>query len=238
MLKYPIRMIFHSEFIRLLTIARLKFYLTDKSVTDACQQTCQQTFKILSYGINITFRWHLHCERIFHIHYWWQRVERNTLQKVNWSVLLNGRKQVWNSHRRISQISWIFPLRPFPRDRESARKNCHRSRKSSLWDDKVLRRSYPKNWYSSSAELAAEWNQSTGVSVDSSSIRKFVKMGLVSRRMMRRPLSSKRQRLAHVNWCKAHQSWTEEDWKDVFISDEAKGELNCRSGNLRRVRRG
>lgn len=108
---------------------------------------------------------------------------------------------------------------------------------TSKRQDRTLKRLCLANRKLSSAELAREWEDSTGVHADPSTIRKRLRsFGLVSRRMIKKPLLTRKQRNARVVWCREHKSWTEDQWKNVFFSDESKIEMTYHAGNTR-VRR-
>jgi len=125
----------------------------------------------------------------------------------------------------------------FLKNKESVRKNCGRKRKSTKRDDKRLKRLCLSNRCYSSKELCREWEESTGVNVDPSTVRKrLISMGLRSRRMVKKPLLTSKQRAKRVQWCKRHKLWTVDQWKNVFFSDECKMEITYHSGNVR-VRR-
>lgn len=75
----------------------------------------------------------------------------------------------------------------------------------------------------------------TGIS-RSSALRILHRYGLNSVKPTRKPGLTKAQRLARLEWCKAHQHWSLEDWKNVIWSDETSVVLN-RRGTVRIWRR-
>ena len=125
----------------------------------------------------------------------------------------------------------------FVNGKRSSKKNSGRKKMTSSRQDRTLKRLCLSNRKFSSTELAREWEESTGVIADPSTIRKRLRsFDLISRRMVKKPLLTRKQRMARVAWCHEHRHWTEDQWKNVFFSDESKIEMTYHSGNTR-VRR-
>ena len=125
----------------------------------------------------------------------------------------------------------------FVNGKRSSKNNSGRKKMSSIRQDRVLKRLCLANRQLSSVELAREWEDSTGLSARPRTVRKRLhSFGLVSRRMVNKPLLTRKHRMARVAWCRMHKDWTEEQWKRVFFSDESKIEMTYHAGNTR-VRR-
>lgn len=116
----------------------------------------------------------------------------------------------------------------------STKKNSGRKKKSSVKEDRILRRLCLSHRHMSSKALSREWQESTGMIAAPSTIRiRLISLGLISRRMVKKTLLTRKQRLARIAWCRAHRQWTVEQGSLVFFSDESKIELISHPGNAR-----
>uniref|UniRef100_A0AAZ3QWA0 Transposase Tc1-like domain-containing protein n=1 Tax=Oncorhynchus tshawytscha TaxID=74940 RepID=A0AAZ3QWA0_ONCTS len=81
-----------------------------------------------------------------------------------------------------------------------------------------------------STELAQEWQQA-GVSASACTVRRrLLEDGLVSRRVAKKPLLSRKNTRDRLIFCKRYRDWTAEDWGKVVLSDESPFRLFGTSG--------
>ena len=95
-----------------------------------------------------------------------------------------------------------------------------RQRKITERGQRLLRRMVRK---SRSADSIAEgFRASTGINVSTKTVRlELHGMGFQSRAAACRPHITKSHAKHRMEWCKAHQHWTVEQWKHVLWSDES-----------------
>uniref|UniRef100_A0A087X440 Transposase Tc1-like domain-containing protein n=1 Tax=Poecilia formosa TaxID=48698 RepID=A0A087X440_POEFO len=112
-------------------------------------------------------------------------------------------------------------------------------RKTSKRQDRLLKVFQLRDWTTSSAKLAQEWQQA-GVSASACTVRqRLLEQGLVSRRAAKKPLLSRKNIRDRLIFCKRYREWTAEDWGKVIFSDESPFRLFGTSGKqLDRRRRG
>lgn len=157
------------------------------------------------------------------------------LRKENFSVRAISRR----IKRNIATISRF--LKKYSETGTIAnRKRGGAKRKTTVREDRVLQRLCLQNRASTSKELCSEWNESTGVSVCSSTVRRRLKsMGLTARRPCKKPLLTTKMRKARLDWARNHVNWTVDDWNNVIFSDESKFNLHGTDGiNFVRRRKG
>ena len=72
-------------------------------------------------------------------------------------------------------------------------------------------------------EITTRYNQGLQKSISERTTRRTLKqMGYSSRRPHRVPLLSAKNRKLRLQFARAHQNWTIEDWKNVAWSDESR----------------
>lgn len=72
------------------------------------------------------------------------------------------------------------------------------------------------------AGVQALWKKKTGKNVSARTIgRRLRTMGLNNCVARRKPLVSEANKVARLEWCEAHASWTNQDWAKVLWSDES-----------------
>lgn len=108
-----------------------------------------------------------------------------------------------------------------------------RPRKSSKREDLLIIRMIKKNPFISLTEIVNDLKLKFS---DRTVRRRAVEAGLFSRRPTKKPLVSKKNRLACLKFAKEHINWTVQKWKTVLFSDESKFNL-IGSDGMRRVRR-
>lgn len=112
-----------------------------------------------------------------------------------------------------------------------------RPKKMSNKSVRMLKRISSINPFMSSNQLKVELETSGMCSVSSRTIRRrLVEEKLFSRRPAKKPLLSKKNRLARLEFARQHIHWTKDDWKRVCWSDESKFNL-LNSDGIQFVRR-
>lgn len=102
------------------------------------------------------------------------------------------------------------------------RKRSGRPRKSSVGQDRMLRRTSLANRKLTSPELAARWRESCSVDVSTSTVRRrCLSFGLRGCRAVKKPLLTAVQRKTRVAWARKYSSWTPAMWSKVLFSDES-----------------
>lgn len=108
-----------------------------------------------------------------------------------------------------------------------------RPRKTSLKDDSMIKREIQKHPTASSSQIL----KSLALSISDRTIRRrAVEAGLLSRRPAKKPFISRKNRVARLEFAKAHLNWTVDKWKTVLFSDESKYNLKNSDG-IKRIRR-
>lgn len=108
-----------------------------------------------------------------------------------------------------------------------------RPRKTSKREDKYICRIIKKDPWTSSIKIVKDLKLNIS---DRTVRRRAVEAGLFSRRPAKKPLISKKNRLARLKFAREHLGWTVQKWKTVLFSDESKFNLHGSDG-MRRVRR-
>lgn len=98
-----------------------------------------------------------------------------------------------------------------------------RPRKTSVKQDRLMVRLSRKDRFKSAAEISRELNASYDCDVSRRTVsRRLGSAGLAARIPASKPLISKKNQKARLNFCITHVVWTEDQWSSVFFSDESK----------------
>lgn len=101
-------------------------------------------------------------------------------------------------------------------------KRTGRPRKTSKYDDNSIVRLAKKDPFIPSNQIKIDLN----LEVSARTIqRRLVDRGLLSRRPAKKPLLSRKQRLARIEFAKKYGSWDFNKWKKILFSDESKFNL-------------
>jgi Transposase/DDE superfamily endonuclease len=85
----------------------------------------------------------------------------------------------------------------------------------------------------SSAELAVQWELSSGEKASPRLVRKILQEhNYLWRPACKKPRLNKKQRKTRVEFCKRHKTWTDRRWRDVIFSDEMNVEVDKRKGRV------
>lgn len=112
-----------------------------------------------------------------------------------------------------------------------------RPRKMNNRSVRLLKRICSNQPFLSSSQLKVKLETVKGVNVSSRTIRRrLVEEQLIARRPAKKPLLSKKNRLARLEFARTHLHWTLHDWKRVCWSDESKFNM-FNSDGIQYVRR-
>ena len=107
-----------------------------------------------------------------------------------------------------------------------------RPSKSTPRDDRKLIRLSLANRHKNASDLRKEWSEQAGVDVSSRTVRRrLCKGGLKGCKARRKPLLTAVQRKRRLEWCRAHKSWSLDQWKRILFSDESTFTLQSHAGN-------
>lgn len=137
------------------------------------------------------------------------------------------------SHQLVSSWERIFKLR----GTLETKPRQGRPRKTSTREDKRIVRIAKRDPKSTATAILREFMKSDGISVHVSTIkRRLSQEGLHGRRPSKKPLISKKNRLARIKFAKEHLNWSAEQWGKILWSDESKYNLFSSDG-IRYIRR-
>ncbi|CAK9818710.1 Transposable element Tcb1 transposase [Anthophora quadrimaculata] len=106
------------------------------------------------------------------------------------------------------------------------KKRCGRPKKLGERQERFLRLQSLRNRAKTSTELAQDLQEATGVSVDSSTVRRsLLKSGLRGCVAIKKSLFRKGNKQKRLQYAREHSNWKIEDWKTVLWTDESKFEL-------------
>lgn len=101
-----------------------------------------------------------------------------------------------------------------------------RPRKTSKKVDRVIKRKSTADVKKTAAEIARELQDENLADVSRSTVtRRLHDVELFGRIGIKKPLISKKNKKARLQFAKDHKNWTVEDWKKVAFSDESKFNL-------------
>lgn len=101
-----------------------------------------------------------------------------------------------------------------------------RPRKTSKNVDCIIKRKSTADVKKTAAEIARELKDENIANVSRSTVtRRLHDVGLFGRRGIKKPLISKKNKKARLQFAQDHLNWTVEDWKKVAFSDESKFNL-------------
>lgn len=107
-----------------------------------------------------------------------------------------------------------------------------RPRKTTVRDDRILKRMCLQNRHLTSPELLSSWKKHADIDVCPSTVRaRLHSVGLKGRRARKKPLLTDFQRKRRLAWAKQHISWTPEQWNRVIFSDESHFCLHGNQGH-------
>ena len=108
-----------------------------------------------------------------------------------------------------------------------------RPRKTTPQEDRLLRRDCLKNWMKTSPQLATSFRESTGKTLDPSTVRRrLLSVGLRGYVAAKKPLIRQPNKVARLKWAREHVKWTEDQWKKVLWSDGAPFQLFRTKGRV------
>lgn len=98
-----------------------------------------------------------------------------------------------------------------------------RPRKTSVKEDRIMVRLSLKDRFKSAAEISRELSESYECHVSRKTVsRRLIRAGLNARVPASKPLISKKNQKARLNFSIEHAVWTEDQWSRVHFSDESK----------------
>jgi len=101
-----------------------------------------------------------------------------------------------------------------------------RPRKTSKKVDRVIKRKSTADVRKTAAQIVRELQDENLADVSRSTVtRRLHDVRLFGRIGIRKPLISKKNRKARLQFAKIHKNWTVKDWKKVAFSDESKFNL-------------
>ena len=127
--------------------------------------------------------------------------------------------------RLISKFRSTQSVKTLPR--------CGRPRATTQRTDSLIARTSKIDPFITPNRICSELN----LKISSRTIqRRLVEQGLFSRRPVKKPAISKKNKKARLEFAHSHLNWTREDWSKVLFSDESKFNLKNSDG-MNRVRR-
>lgn len=122
----------------------------------------------------------------------------------------------------LSSVKRILRLRKETGSVEVQRTGkCGRKKKTSTSEDRLLVRKSVANPKLSAVDLARDLKEG-GKDVHVTTVRRrLLAAGLRARRPPKKQLLTAAMKKKRLNWARAHEDWTEKDWKRVIFSDES-----------------
>ena len=101
-----------------------------------------------------------------------------------------------------------------------------RPRKTTERENRIIKRKSTSDVKKTAAAIARELCEEGVVNISRSTVtRRLHDVGLYGRVAVKKPLISKKNQKARLQFAKDHLNWTTEDWKKVCFSDESKFNL-------------
>jgi len=97
-----------------------------------------------------------------------------------------------------------------------------RKRCTSKRDDRALERTVKKSRFDNIGEIQKKWAKTGVKASNSTTYRRMLEMGYVSRIPGVKPLLNARQRRKRLEWALEKKKWTVAQWSKVMFSDESK----------------
>lgn len=118
-----------------------------------------------------------------------------------------------------------------------SRRKTGRPRKTTKRDDKMIVREANKNPRLTAVEIVRDFNENREDKISVSTVkRRLYTGGLFGRRPSKKPLISKKNRMARLKFAKDHLHWDIKEWSKILWSDESKFNLFSSDG-IRYIRR-
>lgn len=112
-----------------------------------------------------------------------------------------------------------------------------RPRKSDERQDRLMLRVVKKDPRKTAVDVTKLANEQMGLNISVRTARRRLKLAkLFARRPAKKPLISKKNRLARLAFARRYQHWTKNEWEKILWSDESKFNLFSSDG-IRYVRR-
>ncbi|GFX02034.1 transposable element Tcb2 transposase [Trichonephila clavipes] len=106
-----------------------------------------------------------------------------------------------------------------------------RVRSTTPAEDRYIVLSAKRNRRTTAQQVANQFLAASGKQISGKTVaRRLREGGLYARRPVVRVPLTRQHRTAHLQWCREHHNWTEQDWAYVLFSDESRFSLssNCR----------
>lgn len=106
------------------------------------------------------------------------------------------------------------------------RKRSGQPRKTSLREDREIRRNSLCNRKLTAPQILSEFTHSSGKQISVSTIKNRLKsFGLKGRIAAKKPLLRPQNKIKRLQWAKIHVTWTPRMWKKVLWTDESKFQI-------------
>lgn len=117
--------------------------------------------------------------------------------------------------KRINAENSFIPRKPTGRPRITTNK-----------DDKFISKKAIVNPRLTAVDIFKDLSQNSAIKCSVSTVkRRLREQGLFGRHGVKKPLISKKNKIARIQWARDHQSWSLTDWSKVIYSDECKFDL-------------
>ena len=101
-----------------------------------------------------------------------------------------------------------------------------RPRKTSARQDRAIQRIALRDRFTTAAQISRDLQGANTLDVSRCTVsRRLQEIGLLARRPRKKPLISRKNKLARLQFANKHVNWSQEQWSKVFFSDESKFNL-------------